>query len=188
MPRGRLVTPKDDLDAFRLLTEHHIVQFRRGTSGRITEVDHVEFGWMKPEMYYRLQKLHDAIPFITKFMEGGYRLKAQLWQSSVEVQVLGTGTKFPIGMALFGAAVGLHAIDTLAGKPMEAALDIAALFLPFGELWYLFRGAVSIGALGDVVRGAVEEITGTVEDAQEALQDILSGQVPQVPGGPLPPM
>ncbi len=192
MPRGRLVTPKDDLDAFRLLTEHHIVQFRRGTSGRITEVDHVEFGWMKPEMYYRLQKLHDAIPLITKFMEGGYRLKAQLWQSSVEVQVLGTGTKFPIGMALFGAAVGLHAIDTLAGKPMEAALDIAALFLPFGELWYLFRGAVDIGALGDAVIGAVdaarEGVTGTVEDAQEALQDILSGQVPQVPGGPLPPM
>lgn len=189
MPRGALSLPKDDGDAIRLFAEHHIIQVRRSEkTGRILEVDHVEFGWIKPETFYRLQKLHDAFPFILKAIEGGYRMKAQLWQSSIEVNVLGTGTNFPLGMAIFAAAIGLYALDTLAGKTMEATLDIAALFLPFGELWYLWRGAIGIGELSEAVGGVVAEVTGTVEDAQQALQDILSGIPPNVPGGPLPPL
>ncbi len=184
------------MEAIRLLHEYHIDSFRRSReTGRITEIDHIQFGWITPERYYQLQKLHDAIPLFTKIMEGGYRLKAQLWQSEIRVTVLGSGTTFPLGYAIFGAAIGLYALDTLAGKTLDAALDVAALFLPFGELWYLFRGAIVISELADFLEDVVEgaggvlgEVAGTVEDAQQALQDILSGIPPNVPGGPLPPM
>ncbi len=150
MPRGRLVTPKDDLDAIRLFTEKHIVQFRRGTSGRITEVDHVQFGWMKPERYYQLQKLHDAMPLMAKAIEGGYRMKAALWNQSLKVEVLGTGVSIPMSIAFTSAALGLYVLHTTEGKQAEALLDIAALFLPFGELWYFYLGAITIPEVLDV--------------------------------------
>lgn len=161
MPRGSLSLPKDDGEAIRLFAEHHIIQVRRSDkTGRILEVDHVEFGWMKPETFYRLQKLHDALPLITKVMEGGYRMKAQLWQSSIEVSVLGSGTTFPLGLGVFAAAIGLYTLDTIRGATADAALDIAALFLPFGELWYLWRGAL-----------VIPEIQEWLEDRKQAWLD-----------------
>ncbi len=72
MPRGALSLPESDGEAIRLFTEQHIIQVRRSEkTGRILEVDHVEFGWMKPEAFYRLQKLSNAAPFIEKVIEGG---------------------------------------------------------------------------------------------------------------------
>ncbi len=189
MPRGQLALPKDDGEAIRLFAENHIIQVRRSTkTGRILEVDHVEFGWMKPETFYRLQRLHDFLPLLTKAVEGGSRMKAQLWQSSIEVSVLGSGTVFPLGMAIFAAALSLHLIDRARGATLDSILDIAALFLPFGELWYLYRGAIGMAALEEAVTGILGEIGDTVEDAQGAFQDIISGRPPYVPGGPLPPL
>ena len=189
MPRGQLALPESDGEAIRLFAEHHIIQVRRSEkTGRILEVDHVEFGWMKPERFYRLQKLHDLLPMLEKAVEGGYRMKAQLWQSSIEVSVLGSGTSFPIGMAIFAGALSLHFIDKARGAMLDSILDIAALFLPFGELWYLYRGAIAIPELEAAVTAILGGIGETVEDAQEAFQDIISGRPPYVPGGPVPPL
>ncbi len=103
-------------------------------------------------------------------------MKAQLWQSSIEVNVLGSGTTFPMGMAIFGAAIGLYTLDTIRGAPADAALDIAALFLPFGELWYLYRGALVIPEIQDWLNDRRE----AWEDAQQQAKD--QGKKP-APGG-----
>ncbi len=162
MPRGRLVTPKDDLDAIRLFTENHIVQFRRGTSGRITEVDHVQFGWMKPERYYMLQKLHDIQPLIAKFIEGGYRLKQALWNIDIKLSIFGSGTEIPLALAFIGGATALAGVHTARGRPDLALFDMASLFLPFGELYFFLMGAVTIaelsGDVADIVKEAVKDV------------------------------
>lgn len=143
MPRGRLVIPKDDLEAIRLFTENHIVQVRRGTSGRITEVDHVQFGWMKPERYYQLQMLQNAMPLIGKVIEGGYRMKAAIWSRGI------------LAGSMMATALSFYGIHRAAGKNAEAVLDIAALFLPFGELWHLYLLASTVE---DVFDEAKEEL------------------------------
>ncbi len=174
MPRGRLVTPKDDLEAIRLFTENHIVQFRRGTSGRITEVDHVQFGWMKPERYYQLQTLHNLLPLASKFIEGGYRLKAALWSIDIDAKVLGSGTEIPLAVAFFGGAATLAAVHTARGENFMAFLDIASLFLPFGELYLLLMGAVTIG---DFISG----IIAAAEAPPETIFDVLPPITPLIP-------
>ena len=150
MPRGVLALPKDDGEAIRLFAQDHIIQVRRSRStGRILEVDHVEFGWMKPEAFYRLQKLHDMQPMLDKVIEGGYRAKAALYGTEASVTVLGTGATVPVGVAFIMGAIGSYFFHTAAGKPMEAALDILSIFLPFGEAWLLYTGAVAFTGLFD---------------------------------------
>ncbi len=156
MPRGRLVTPKDDLEAIRLFTENHIVQFRRGTSVRITEVDHVQFGWMKPERYYQFQKMDDLLPLIGKVIEGGYRFKAAIWGNPIAA------------MGLMGTAISYYTTHSLADQRMEAAMDIAALFLPFGELWYLYMIARD---LPDIAEDLKEDFTSWFEKTGGPLVD-----------------
>ncbi len=137
MPRGVLSLPESDGEAIRLFTEQHIIQVRRSEStGRILEVDHVEFGWMKPEVFYRLQKMKDLQPLLEKVIEGGYRAKAALWSTQVTV---GPVTIPALGAIAAGAFLA-SAIHKEAGKDFEAFLDIASLFLPFGEIWLLYSG------------------------------------------------
>lgn len=157
MPRGHLALPKDDAEAIRLFTDQHIIQVRRGKTGRILEVDHVAFGWMKPERFYQLQKVHDLLPLLTKAVEGGYRMKAALWRSTIEVKLFGSGTQIPIGIAIFGAAIGLHGIHKALGRQFESMMDILALFLPFGELWYLYLGAITVPEIANFIHDAQEE-------------------------------
>lgn len=140
MPRARRTTPVDR--AIELFATHHIVAVRRRRGGEITKVKHVAWGWISPEAYYGLQKLHDVLPIVEKVVEGGYRLKAALWSIDISFGVLATGSEFPLGMAFVAGALGLAAIDEAAGRPELAALDILALGLPFGEIYLLARGAV----------------------------------------------
>ncbi len=150
MPRGKLALPEDDGEAIRLFAEHDIIQVRRSKStGRILEVDHVEFGWMKPEKLYRLKKLKEMQPLLEKIVEGGYRAKAALYGTEASISILGSGVTVPIGLAMIMGALGSYFFHTATGRLMEAALDILSIFLPFGEVWLLYTGAVSIKGVFD---------------------------------------
>ena len=167
MPRGILALPKDDGEAIRLFAQDHIIQVRRSTkTGRILEVDHVEFGWMKPEMFYRIQKAHDAMPMLEKILEGGYRAKAALWGTTASVHVLGTGVAVPVGIGVILGGLGAYAFHNALGKTPEAILDLLSIFLPFGEVWLFYSGAVTF-------------VQGAGELQQETVTDPLTGE--QVP-------
>ncbi len=150
MPRGALSLPESDGEAIRLFTEHDIIQVRRSQStGRILEVDHVMHGWMKPERFYMLKKLKEAAPLLEKVIEGGYRAKAALYSTEASMSILGSGVTVPIGLAMIMGAIGSYFFHNAAGRPMEAALDILSIFLPFGEVWLLYTGAVAFTGLFD---------------------------------------
>ena len=144
----KLALPADDMEAIRLFTQDHIIQVRRSPkTGRLLEVDHVEFGWMKPEMYYRLQKLDDAMPLLEKVLEGGYRAKAALWSTTASVHVLGTGVALPVGIGVILGGLAAYAFHNAVGKTAEAILDLLSIFLPFGEVWLFYSGAVAFAEL-----------------------------------------
>ena len=167
MPRGQLALPEDDGEAIRLFAQDHIIQVRRSEkTGRILEVDHVEFGWMKPEMFYRLQKMHDFLPMAERVIEGGYRMKASLWRVEVGVGPI----SIPLGMLIFSGALGLYAFHKAAKDEAAAVLDLLALFLPFGELWYLYNGAIILPDLPDVV-------VDTATSVSQAITDALPGEL-----------
>ena len=177
MPRGRLAIPKDDGEAIRLFADHHIVQVRRGSGGRVLEVDHVEFGWIKPEQFYRIQKLHDLQPLLEKILEGGYRAKAALWGTTSGVHVLGTGLTLPVGIGVILGGLGAYAFHNAVGKQPEAILDLLSIFLPFGEVWLFYSGAVSFveGAGALQQETVTDPLTGEqvkIEDPKEILAQI----------------
>ncbi len=177
MPRGVLALPKDDGEAIRLFAQDHIIQVRRSTkTGRILEVDHVEFGWMKPEMFYRLQKIHDMQPFLEKVIEGGYRAKAALWSTTAGVHVLGTGVSVPVGLGVILGGLGAYAFHNAIGKQAEAILDLLSIFLPFGEVWLFYSGAVTLVESELVGQETViDPLTGErvpIEDPKEILSDV----------------
>jgi len=99
-------------------------------------------------------------------------MKAALWGIDISFGVLGTGTEFPLGMALVAGALGLAAIDTTVGRPDLAMLDVAALALPFGEIYLIWRGAVEFTqAVGE----AVESVQGAADRAASSYA-FLTGQ------------
>ncbi len=167
MPRGALSLPESDGEAIRLFTEQHIIQVRRSEkTGRILEVDHVEFGWMKPEKFYALQKMHDLQPVLEKVIEGRYRAKAALWSTQVTIGPV----TIPAVAALISGAFLASTIHRAAGKDFEAALDIASLFLPFGEIWLLYSGLSFLPAkeeLEDAVTGGLEGLVAGSKEANE---------------------
>ncbi len=170
MPRGKLALPESDGEAIRLFAEHDIIQVRRSQStGRILEVDHVEFGWMKPEAMYRLKKLKEMQPLLEKVVEGGYRAKAAMWGTETGLTVLGSGLKLPAGMAFISGAIAASFIHRALGRPMEAALDIASIFLPFGEAWLIYSGAVT------VVVGAETLVETSIKAASIASTAVVLG-------------
>ncbi len=181
MPRGHLALPKDDAEAIRLFTQDNIIQVRRsGKTGRILEVDHVQFGWMKPEQFYQMKKLKESMPLINTIVEGGYRLKASLWSSEISVEILGTGTKMPMALAISGAAFGLYVANRAAGNNFEAALALLSLFLPFGELWLLWNGALTIQGWLEAIQRAGEGALAPGASPPRAFG------VPETNGGPIP--
>ncbi len=145
MVRGVLALPESDGEAIRLFAEHDIIQVRRSkATGRILEVDHVMHGWMKPEAMYQLKKLKEMQPLLEKVMERGYRAKAALWSTEVGVHVLGTGVSVPVGVGIMLGGIGAYLLHKAQGKYLEAALDMASIFLPFGEAWLFYSGAVTL--------------------------------------------
>ncbi len=197
MPRGALSLPESDGEAIRLFTEQHIIQVRRSEkTGRILEVDHVEFGWMKPEAFYKLQKVHDLQPVLEKVIEGGYRAKAALWSTQVTVGPV----TIPAVAALVSGAFLASMIHRAAGKEGEAFLDIASLFLPFGEIWLLYSGFSFLPDIEEIAETVESGLEGLVAGSKEATEKELQMYVRWFEtvnswfralfagGGPLPPI
>lgn len=119
----------------RLLADHHIAGIRYTRKGRkISHILHPVLGWIKVRDYYYLQKIHDAMPAIVKVIEGGYRIKAALWSMEASIP-LKVPLSVPIGLAWPLAGLVIAQQKLTAGDQLGAALTLAALALPFGEIY-----------------------------------------------------
>lgn len=129
MPRARLsrlskLSP--DLAA-KLFAEHHIVGMRQRRNGEIVQVKHAALGWMTPQVYYGLQKVHDLIPIVGPVLAGAYQLKWAIAQKGISV----AGVDLPIGAAVYGEALALGFILII--DPIgfaQRAAPIMALGIP----------------------------------------------------------
>jgi len=144
------------LEELRLFAEHHLVDIRRSRKGReIVAVKHSVFGWISPTQYYALQHSHELLGILEKVVEGGYRLKAALWTMQISpVQILGSDIEIPVAGAIVAGAIGLSVLDAAAGNQILAIIDLAALVLPFGEIYLLLRGAFAFTESVDVIQQA----------------------------------
>lgn len=136
--KARRKPPKIDENALSLALVHHIDDLKRGARGRITQVHHIKMGWMTLADYYDLQKMHELMPIYTKIVEGAYRLKAVIFASEFNVEILGSGVTVPVGPALIGLTTAAAVAKYAAGDPQGAALLMLALALPFGEIYLLW--------------------------------------------------
>lgn len=154
MPRAHLSKRLSDADAIALFAEHHITQVRRRKNGEIVAVKHVQFGWLEPETYYQLQKMHDLLEnskfggLLGDFIRGGYQLKWAL----ANVSVAGVPV---VGASLYGWAVARAVerliVDGRSDRPdiqfwakQEATFLLAGVLLPFGEallIWAIVRNS-----------------------------------------------
>lgn len=159
MPRGKRGFPikqaRNTPEAIENLAVHHVLAIRQTTRGEITAVKHVAYGWLSVKEYGQLILLKDMEPTILEIIKGGYRIKAVVWASTFDVQIAASGVAIPFAYILIGVAVILYGVDSAAGRKNEALLDLAALALPFGELWLLYHGANYIAS---AVGGATSQI------------------------------
>lgn len=181
---ARIYTPSKD-SQIAVALEHHIVDWKKGSHGQITQVKHIKFGWITLEKYYDLQKVHQVLPLIEKVVEGGYRLKAAIYSLTVEIEFAGFGASIPVGPALALTTVGVAAALWEAGDHATAAALVALLMAPFGEivLLYLFAQAMFKGAaaIPEETARALEQLRGAVvagnkefvEGHQEAFWPLL---------------
>lgn len=158
--------PKHSDYALSLMLEHHLVDFKRGAKGQITQVKHMRLGWMSLKDYYDLSKLHDFLYTAgPKIVEGGYRVNRAIYDANFEVAILGFSIPVPLGYGLIVATVATIGMAVNAGDYQTAAILVAALALPFGALYlvYLF-----VRELADVA-GAV------LAKAQESYDVVAKG-------------
>lgn len=127
-------------EAVRNLAEHGILSVRRRRTGEITQVKMLRYGWVTVGTYANIQLLRDAQPYILEIIRGGYELKAWVWSTQIPLDVLASGSALPFGVVIIIVAIAEAVADVAAGNQLEAFVDLAALALPFGELWILFRG------------------------------------------------
>ena len=138
---GLIRRDADASEAVYNLAVHHITAIKRASKrGAITAVKHIEFGWISPRTYYRLQKSHELIPFALEVVKGGYMMKAAIYTVAVPMTIIGSGTSIPLGFLIVTVAIVLYAVDTAAGQPLYASLDLLSLLLPFGEIYLIWRG------------------------------------------------
>lgn len=143
-------------EAVQSLAVHHISAIKRGARGAIISVKHVQFGWISPSTYYQLQQLGHLKPFIVEVIKGGYILKAAIWTVAIPLDVLASGTSVPLGVIVMIIAVGLAAFDYATGDHVASYLDLAALVLPYGELWLLYRGGLDLWKIGGALGTALQ--------------------------------
>ena len=118
---------------------HHIVAVRTVRGGEISAVKHVTYGWLKPIEYYELQKTHELAEMAIPIISAGYTMKGYIMSSTVNLDFLASGFSVPFGVIEVMGAFTLYAADLASGNQLLQTLDLLALFLPFGELYYLFR-------------------------------------------------
>ena len=182
MPHAPRLKLKPDTIA-EMALKYHVDQIQFSKQDGVTRVHHIQWGWMPVERYYGLAKLHDAIPIVEKVIEGGYRLKAALWNIDVSFSVIGSGTEVPLGLAFVSGALLLSAIDQAAGRTDLAILDVASLFLPYGELYLIYRGIVSIPGVSDLAGvqppqgepGSIEYKMSALQSLQDIARAALKG-------------
>ncbi len=153
MPRAHLSKRLPDVEAIRLFAEHHITHVRRRKNGEIVAVKHATFGWISPQQYYGMQKLHEALPLVQEFIRGGYMLKAWVAGLSVGADIAGTGINLPVGAGIIGTEV-LNFFEELTRRPPNYELLLVrayALFGPFGDVIQI---ADFLGLLGPALAGA----------------------------------
>jgi len=122
------------------LTDYGILSWRtKRRTGEILEVRLVTWGWVSAAAFDFLQSVRRAEPYILAVVKGGYQLKAWLWNTEIPLEVLATGLAIPFGIVLFAMAWILAVADYAAGNHLYMVLDVACLFLPFGEFWFLYR-------------------------------------------------
>lgn len=121
-------------DAVRLLADYHLLAVRRGSHGELVAVKHVAFGWIEPEEYYLLQKLHDLLPLVGEFIQGGYRMNAEIYGSALTVR----GVTIPTGEILLGSAIAMLAVSIANEDWVGVLIMLAALLAPFGALITLY--------------------------------------------------
>ena len=178
------------MDGIRLFTEQHIVGVRKTPNGYIRAVKHVQFGWMKPEEFYRLQKVHEVAellgPSLAAFIEGGYRLKAAIWSTTVRAEVLGTGLTIPVGAAL-GATEVLNAMVELSRKPIDPqmlAIRLYALLGPFGDLIQIADTMIAAVAAGAGIANFIAPFVGFAGGLFSSLVPVVGPPVGYL--GPIP--
>lgn len=144
MPRPvlRATAPKDNqvFEAVNNLAEHGILAVRRKKNGEIKSVKHAVWGWIPAGTFGILSEIKGYAPLIGKVLEGGYRLKEAIWGYTVQAEVLASGVEIPFGLVIVATAVAMYVVDTANNNPTAAFLDLAALALPFGEIWLFYHG------------------------------------------------
>lgn len=179
MPAARRALPakvdQDINEAIESLGRYHIVAVRRRRGGEITAVKHIAYGWMKAKDWYTLDEIHKWMPVISSVIQGGYQLKAWLWGTSIDVSadVLASGlnVSVPFGLFILGAALVEAADDFANGRTAQGYLDIAALALPFGELWTLFNGVL-------LLEEFITNPLGLLEGGKKGIGGVIYGGKP----------
>lgn len=132
-------------DALELLSEYGVVSVRRKRRGEIVKVKHVTLGWMSAADYalYRGTKKAMAT-YLPSLIRSGYELKAWIWGSEVNLSLefiaSGAAISIPGGAIVVAVALVISVGDFAEGNDFYGWVDIAAIFLPFGELWLFWRG------------------------------------------------
>lgn len=143
--------PRIDENALALALEHHIIDFKKGARGRITQVKHIKRGWMTIEAYYDWCKGHDFLYIAgPQIIQGGYRINGVIYGLEVDV----AGFSIPVGPGIVIATVGAIVAAANAGDLKTATLLTAALVLPFGSILLLYMWARWFGELPSAAFGA----------------------------------
>ncbi len=154
------------VSSVELLANYGVSAVRKTRRGELKQLKHVSFGWISAGTFATIQGIKRNVgPLLTKFVEGGYRLKAQLWNTQINLDFLASGLSIPFGVVLVGIAALFYQADTLAGDTASAILDIVCLALPFGELWLLYRTAEWFAPAVNGVIKAVNSPTGQSAEA-----------------------
>jgi hypothetical protein len=193
LPRAKLFRPgaRDSgvNEAITNLAVHHIAAIRRSRSGEILQVKHTALGWMSVATYTQMQWIDKFLsnPLVAKIIEGGYLLKAAVWNINVDAEVLASGVTIPFGLILVGIAGTLAAVGVITGNWFASIFPWIALALPFGEIWLFYAGAVLIynglAALGADTVALGEDIVAALEDLVNAVQAVAKTVQSIFPGG-----
>jgi hypothetical protein len=173
-----------------LFAKHHIVGVRRKKNGEIVSVKHATFGWISPGAYVQMQHVHDALPLIGKFVEGGYRMKEALMGATLSIP----GASIGIGGILYGGILAEMAPWILASVSgfKEGADPVAVEAIKEVEKWAIITTAGLLAPFGEILAFvAYPQFQAAITKAEGvALGEIIGSPTtfPQgPPGGPFGP-
>lgn len=132
-------------ESVELLADYGILAVRKTKRGQLTEVKHVTLGWMKVGEWAIYRGTTKAMAtYVPSLIRAGYELKAWIWGSeinlSLDIIASGVAVSIPGGAIVVVVAIAISAADFAEGNDLFGYLDLAAIFLPFGELWLFYRG------------------------------------------------